>query len=488
MVKVFRCPARHGYAVEVSPFIANRLACSASQYYGIVGCGSLLVLDVTETDIHLLRRWEWGDGLFDVSWSETNEHVLVAGGGDGSLQLWDTTNQNAPLRVVKEHTQEVYSVDWSQTRGENLIVSGSWDQTIKVAEQVNRLVEAGVSVGGRFEAVLPLSQPATKVSLSNVPPFIMDGLLCGELSRHGRIVSHGLGERPGATADGPVTRAEGPWVDRAAPVNSDRWVRYSKWRTWQVRDQEKAFDRVEHSFLWRTMDRFGFRAGLIAKIQVLYSDIENVLKSCHQAGCPRSRLGQLPLGGPWVPCWDYDRWWREVRSSVEALCEPSSTPGTPSLTSSGALAPWPFPERLLQWDAALGQSLTTLRGHEGVVYSTIWSPHIPGCFASVSAGAQRDFEHQQSYTYMPVLAVDGAGFELRGQLLAMGGVCYTELNHQGNIIATGSVDCSVYIWDLRNVRHPVNQLLGHTYAIRRLKFCPFSRSLVASCSYDFTVR
>lgn len=37
-----------------------------------------------------------------------------------------------------------------------------------------------------------------------------------------------------------------------------------------------------------------------------------------------------------------------------------------------------------QWDAALGQSLTTLRGHEGVVYSTIWSPHIPGCFASAS--------------------------------------------------------------------------------------------------------
>lgn len=81
MVKVFRCPGRHGYAVEVSPFIATRLACAASQYYGItgesrpviqinvdykdddkghgcgfLGCGSLLVLDVTETDVHLLRR------------------------------------------------------------------------------------------------------------------------------------------------------------------------------------------------------------------------------------------------------------------------------------------------------------------------------------------------------------------------------------------------------------------------------------------------
>lgn len=101
--------------------------------------------------------WEWGDGLFDVAWSEGNEHVLVAGGGDGSLQLWDTANHSAPLRVAKEHTQEVthtcvrahtdihahtgvltvtcvqvYAVDWSQTRGESLIVSGSWDQTVKV--------------------------------------------------------------------------------------------------------------------------------------------------------------------------------------------------------------------------------------------------------------------------------------------------------------------------------------------------------------------
>ena len=43
-------------------------------------------------------------------------------------------------------------------------------------------------------------------------------------------------------------------------------------------DQEKAFDRVEHSFLWKVMGRFGFSAGFIAKIQVLYSEVESVLK------------------------------------------------------------------------------------------------------------------------------------------------------------------------------------------------------------------
>lgn len=43
-------------------------------------------------------------------------------------------------------------------------------------------------------------------------------------------------------------------------------------------DQEKAFDRVEHSYLWQTLAAFGFSSGLIAKIQALYGDIESVLK------------------------------------------------------------------------------------------------------------------------------------------------------------------------------------------------------------------
>ncbi|KAJ4923075.1 hypothetical protein JOQ06_027811 [Pogonophryne albipinna] len=43
-------------------------------------------------------------------------------------------------------------------------------------------------------------------------------------------------------------------------------------------DQEKAFDRVEHSFLWKVMEKFWFSAGFIAKIKVLYNKIESVLK------------------------------------------------------------------------------------------------------------------------------------------------------------------------------------------------------------------
>uniref|UniRef100_A0AAQ4R4C4 Peroxin-7 n=1 Tax=Gasterosteus aculeatus aculeatus TaxID=481459 RepID=A0AAQ4R4C4_GASAC len=284
MEKVFRCPGRHGYAVEVSPFIPHRVACAASQHYGIAGCGALLVLDETESGVAVVQSWQWADGLFDVTWSEANEHVVVAGGGDGSLQLWDTANRGAPLRVAKEHTQEVsrlqrggllcvsvsdlvcvcvkvYSVDWSQTRGENLVVSGSWDQTAKV------------------------------------------------------------------------------------------------------------------------------------------------------------------------------------------------------------------------WDPSLSHSLTTLRGHEGVIYSTVWSPHIPGCFASASGdGTLRIWDVKSAACRLAVPAH-------RAEILSCDWCKYDQ-----NIVATGSVDCSVCVWDLRNVKQPISTLLGHAYAVRRVKFSPFSEATLASCSYDFTVR
>lgn len=51
--------------------------------------------------------FDWTDALFDVTWSENNEHVLVTCSGDGSLQLWDTAGAAGPLQVYKEHTQEV---------------------------------------------------------------------------------------------------------------------------------------------------------------------------------------------------------------------------------------------------------------------------------------------------------------------------------------------------------------------------------------------
>ncbi|XP_047464561.1 uncharacterized protein LOC125022186 [Mugil cephalus] len=56
-------------------------------------------------------------------------------------------------------------------------------------DKVNRVIEIGITVKGMYVSVLPLTQPATKVILSNVPPFITDEFLSRELSRHGKVVS-----------------------------------------------------------------------------------------------------------------------------------------------------------------------------------------------------------------------------------------------------------------------------------------------------------
>uniref|UniRef100_A0A2I3G8W8 Peroxin-7 n=1 Tax=Nomascus leucogenys TaxID=61853 RepID=A0A2I3G8W8_NOMLE len=94
--RTLRTPGRHGYAAEFSPYLPGRLAC----------CGTLLILDPDEAGLRLFRSFDWNDGLFDVTWSENNEHVLITCSGDGSLQLWDTAKTAGPLQVYKEHTQE----------------------------------------------------------------------------------------------------------------------------------------------------------------------------------------------------------------------------------------------------------------------------------------------------------------------------------------------------------------------------------------------
>lgn len=56
------------------------------------------------------------------------------------------------------------------------------------------------------------------------------------------------------------------------------------------------------------------------------------------------------------------------------------------------------------------------------------------------------------------------------------------------LLATGSVDKSVKVWDVRAPARPVAVLAGHGYAVRRVLFSPHAETLLASCSYDMTVR
>ena len=53
--------------------------------------------------------------------------------------------------------------------------------------------------------------------------------------------------------------------------------------------------------------------------------------------------------------------------------------------------------------------------------------------------------------------------------------------------ATGAVDKTVRLWDLRAPQQPVQVLAAHTFAVRRVRFCPHSAAQLLSASYDMSV-
>lgn len=128
----FLTPNRHGYSVRFSPFNSERLVVATSQYFGLAGGGTLFILDLVDGKLIETQNSQWSDGLFDVVWSESNANHVISASGDGCLQLWNISTPNIPPITFWEHKKEVYSVDWSRTRQDQLILSASWDRTIKI--------------------------------------------------------------------------------------------------------------------------------------------------------------------------------------------------------------------------------------------------------------------------------------------------------------------------------------------------------------------
>ena len=52
------------------------------------------------------------------------------------------------------------------------------------------------------------------------------------------------------------------------------------------------------------------------------------------------------------------------------------------------------------------------------------------------------------------------------------------------LLATGSVDKTIAIWDLRNLKMKLHSLIGHQDAVTSLAWHPFEESILGSASYD----
>jgi histone-binding protein RBBP4 len=52
------------------------------------------------------------------------------------------------------------------------------------------------------------------------------------------------------------------------------------------------------------------------------------------------------------------------------------------------------------------------------------------------------------------------------------------------ILATGSADKTIGIWDLRNLKSKLHSLEGHTDSVQSISWHPFEESVLASSGYD----
>ncbi|GFR81536.1 peroxisomal targeting signal 2 receptor [Elysia marginata] len=137
MNQTFKTHSRHGYSVKFSPYFSQRLVCATSQYFGIAGCGSLFVLDVSPEGIRPVQIFDWNESLFDVVWAENNENILVASSGDGSIQVWDVAqpkwdiSKDQSLQTFAGHDHIVYNASWSP-HIHGLFASVSGDRTLRL--------------------------------------------------------------------------------------------------------------------------------------------------------------------------------------------------------------------------------------------------------------------------------------------------------------------------------------------------------------------
>ncbi|KIY95151.1 peroxin-7 [Monoraphidium neglectum] len=129
------------------------------------------------------------------------------------------------------------------------------------------------------------------------------------------------------------------------------------------------------------------------------------------------------------------------------------------------------------WSTQRPGSLQTFTGHTYCVYHVAWSPHHSDVFLSASGDTSvRLWDLRQP---LPTLLLPAHAFEV----LSADWCKYNDC-----IIATGSIDKSIKIWDVRQPQRELATLLGHNYAVRRVVFSPHAESVLASCSYDMTVR
>ncbi|ORX35068.1 WD40-repeat-containing domain protein [Kockovaella imperatae] len=117
--------------VAFSPFFEDKIATASGANFGLVGNGRLHILQMGPGGLQVVKWFDTQDCVYDVAWNECHENQVIAGCGNGSLKLFDTTLNDFPIKAWHEHSAEIMSVDWSNIQ-KDTFASSSWDHTVKI--------------------------------------------------------------------------------------------------------------------------------------------------------------------------------------------------------------------------------------------------------------------------------------------------------------------------------------------------------------------
>lgn len=106
----------------------------------------------------------------------------------------DSLTRRHGVKVVAAGSVEECSVAVGDVVGHECVLAASKMNNsivlfLSTVDKANEVVGKGINLRGLFTPVLPLSTPAKKVTISNVPPFIKDEMLTKELSRFGKLIA-----------------------------------------------------------------------------------------------------------------------------------------------------------------------------------------------------------------------------------------------------------------------------------------------------------
>ncbi|KAL6452787.1 PEX7 Peroxisomal targeting signal 2 receptor [Candida maltosa Xu316] len=130
--------------------------------------------------------------------------------------------------------------------------------------------------------------------------------------------------------------------------------------------------------------------------------------------------------------------------------------------------------------------------HQGIntshcVYSAKFSPHAPWQIISCSGAGKVQIWDIRDRKPLQMEYVAHGGFEC---------LSVAPNFYKPEVIASAGSNGSIHLWDLRLISStphirgpsPLNELLGHQFAVRNIKFSPHNANELVSASYDMSCR